>query len=170
MVKVDDDLQQIGDLDGSPLRIRCKMVAVGIERGLVDLPQITGAVPGSDELEEAARPIEQLADAGRRQTVAVSRNIEVEPRVEELHERAFNASFRDAVEVHCDVADACVLAEHGRRQIPGAVLEARQRRALVPAPQRSTLQHRLASKGMRLLGRNELQGRRLAHVRASSGR
>jgi len=123
-MKVHDDLEQMGDLDGSPLRVGGQILPVGIERGLVDLPQITAAVPGSDELEEAARAIEQLADAGRRQTVAMAWNIEVKPRIEELPERALNARFRDAVEMYGDVADACVLAEYGRRQIPGAVLEA----------------------------------------------
>ena len=65
-MKVHDDLEQIGDLDGSPLRVGGQIVPVGIKRGLIDLPQITAAVPGSDELEEAARAIEELADAGRR--------------------------------------------------------------------------------------------------------
>ncbi len=147
------------------------MVPVGIERSLVDLPQIAGAVPVRDELQEAARAIEQLADTGRRQTTAVAWNIEIEPRVEELPERTLSARFRDAVEMYGDVADACVLAEYGRRQIPGAVLEAGQRRALMPVPYRSALQHGLAGKGMWLFGLNdELQGRRLVHARASSGR
>jgi hypothetical protein len=54
MMKVHDDFEQLGNLDGSPLRIGGQIVPVGIERGLVDLPQITAAAPASDELEEAA--------------------------------------------------------------------------------------------------------------------
>ena len=47
MMKVHDDFEQMGDLDGSPLRVGGQIVPVGIERGLVDLPQITATVPGS---------------------------------------------------------------------------------------------------------------------------
>ena len=97
-------------------------------------------------------------------------NIEVEPGVEELPKRALDARIVDPVEVRGDVADARVLAEYGRRQIPGAVLEAGQRRSLVAAPQGRALQHRLAGERMRARRRNELQCRRLPHVRASSGR
>lgn len=170
VVEVDHDLKQVGDLHRASLRVCDEMLAVGIEQALVNRCEIASPLAPGDELQEPACAVEELAEAGWRQADAVARNVEVEPCVEELPQGPLEPWIGDAVEMRDDVADAGVGAEHGRRQVPGAVLEAGQCRPLEAGAQWYTVQYRPAREGMRGYRRNELQGRGLGHVRASSGR
>jgi hypothetical protein len=170
VVEVDHDLEQVGDLHRASLRVCDEMIAVGIEQTLVNRCEIAGPLAPGDELQEPAYAVEELAEAGWRQAGAVARNVEVEPCVEELPQGPLEPWIGDAVEMRGDMADAGVGPEHGRRQVPGAVLEAGQCRSLEAPAQRRALQDRPAGKRMRSYRRNELEGRGPGHARASSGR
>jgi hypothetical protein len=122
-----DDFKQASDLARPVLRICGEVSQISIEERLIDARQIAGPVHVDSKLKEAPRPVEQLADANRRQSHPKSWNIEVKPGVKELTQRPFDTSVLDTVEVHRVLALARVLAKHRRRQIPAAVLEARQR-------------------------------------------
>ena len=73
MVEIDNDLEQVRDLYGSALRVGGQVIAVSVEQGLIDAHQIAGAVLVGHELQEPARAVEELADAGRRQAACDGR-------------------------------------------------------------------------------------------------
>lgn len=127
-MEVDHDFEQVTDLNGSTLRVGGLMIPISVEQCLVDGREIAGAAFNGDELKEAARAVEDLADTGRRQSAGMPWNVDVEACVKKLPQRVFDARVTDTVETRSDVADPGVLSEHGGRQIPRPILGAGERR------------------------------------------
>jgi hypothetical protein len=79
-----------------------------------------------DELEEAAGAVEDLPDTGRREYLAVTRHIDVEPGVEKFAQRLADAHILDGPEMHGDVTATGALAKHGWSKVPARIAISRK--------------------------------------------
>ena len=123
-----------------------KQSRIGVDQVLVDTREVHGAERGAYVIEEAPGPVEQLANAGRRQPLPPPREHEVEASIEELPERPLRGGVADYTEMHGDVAAPGVLAKDRRTKVPALVAETGEIAAIEAWLERCRNEHRPVGK------------------------
>ncbi|KSV71139.1 hypothetical protein N182_30580 [Sinorhizobium sp. GL2] len=165
-MEVERDLQQVSDDDRTTGAIIPEMAGISVQKGLVDPVKINNAKFVAHEIEEAPCSVEYLPDTSGRKYLAVTRQIDVEPGVEEFAQCLADARILDRHEMHGDVTAAGVLTKHGRSKVPAWIAVAREGIPIKSRLQRSGCKNRAL---IELLGVGSWC-RQSLHCRASGGR
>lgn len=136
-IEVDRHLEKVTDDDRPSAATGLEMARVAVEQLLIDPREIDGAEFAADELEEATRSVEYLPNTDRRELLAMTREIDVEPGIEQFPDCFAGTDIFDRAEMYGDMATAGVLAKYRRPEIPACIAIAGQ-----AAPIEALLQRR----------------------------
>lgn len=164
-IEVDRHLEKVTDDDRPSAAIALEMARVAVEQLLIDPRKIDSAEFDLHELEEAARPVEYLPNTGRRELLAMTREIDVEPGIEQFPDCFAGTDIFDRAEMYGDMATAGVLAKYRRPEIPACIAIAGQAAPIEALLQRRGSKNRTV---MQILW--ERSEGNFAHGRTSGGR
>jgi hypothetical protein len=94
-VEIGGNFQEVSNNDRPTGAIGPEMAGISVEKLLVDPLELDGAKLVTYELEEAARPIENLPDAARKKLSAMTGKVGVKSTVEELPKRLADTEVLD---------------------------------------------------------------------------